>query len=39
MWATAPTADLLENWWGDQVDLSYFREPGNEYHGAYDVAG
>lgn len=36
-WATAPTADILENWWGDDVDLSYFRKPGNEFLGAYTV--
>ena len=38
VWATVPTADFLENWWGNDVDLSYFREPGNELRGAYDVS-
>ena len=37
VWATDPTAEILENWWGHGVDLSYFRKPGNESHGAYDV--
>ncbi|MAG13964.1 MAG: hypothetical protein CMN78_05155 [Spirochaetales bacterium] len=37
-WATAPTADILANWWGDDVDLSYYRESGNERHNAYMVA-
>jgi nucleoside-diphosphate-sugar epimerase len=36
-WATAPTADVLENWWGDKFDLSYYRKPGNELHSAYSV--
>ena len=37
IWATVPTADFLENWWGDDVDLSYFRRPGNEFRGVYLV--
>ena len=37
IWATVPTADFLENWWGNGVDLSYFRRPGNEFHGVYSV--
>ena len=37
IWATVPTADFLENWWGDAVDLSYFRRPGNEFRGVYRV--
>lgn len=36
-WATAPTAAILRNWWGDDVDLSYFEQPGHEYAAAYDV--
>ena len=36
-WATVPTADILENWWGDEVNLSYYRMPGNEHRGAYSV--
>ena len=37
IWATVPTADFLENWWGNGVDLSYFRRPGNEFGGVYRV--
>ena len=36
-WATAPTADVLENWWGDTIDLSYYRNPGNKLYSAYSV--
>ena len=36
-WASAPTADILRNWWGNDVDVSYFEQPGNEYKSAYDV--
>ena len=37
IWATVPTADFLEHWWGNEVDLSYFRKPGNEFRGVYSV--
>ena len=37
IWATAPTAEVLGNWWGADVDLSYFRKPGNEYRGVFSV--
>lgn len=37
VWATEPTADILEKWWGDAVDLSYYRNRGNEYHSVYSV--
>ena len=37
IWATVPTAEVLGNWWGTDVDLSYFRKPGNEYRGVYSV--
>ena len=37
IWATVPTAEFLENWWGDDVDLSYFRKPGNEFRSVYSV--
>ena len=30
-WTSAPVAEVLRNWWGDSVDLSYFEKPGNEY--------
>jgi len=34
-WVADPVAEILSNWWGDDVDVSYFRQPGNEYAGAY----
>lgn len=37
VWATEPTADILENWWRNDVDLSYFRKPGKEFHSVYSV--
>ncbi len=37
-WASAPTADILRHWWGNDVDLAYFEQPGNEYAAAYDVS-
>lgn len=37
VWATVPTADILENWWGNDVDLSYFEKPGNEFLGVFRV--
>lgn len=37
-WTTVPTADLLKAWYGDEVDVSYFEIPGNEYASVYDVS-
>jgi len=37
-WAADPVADILANWWGDDVDLSYFRQEGHEYDAVYDVS-
>jgi UDP-glucose 4-epimerase len=37
-WVADPVADVLANWWGDDVDLSYFRQPGHEYDAVYDVS-
>lgn len=37
VWATAPTADILANWWGDGADLAYYRKPGNEHRGVFAV--
>lgn len=37
-WASAPTADILRHWWGSDVDLTYFEQPGNAYAAAYDVS-
>ena len=35
--ATVPTAAFLHNWWGNDVDLSYYRRPGNEFRGVYRI--
>jgi nucleoside-diphosphate-sugar epimerase len=37
-WVADPVADILENWWGDEIDLSYFRQEGHEYEAVYDVS-
>jgi UDP-glucose 4-epimerase len=37
-WVADPVADILRNWWGDDVDLGYFETPGHEYDGVYDVS-
>jgi len=36
-WVADPVADILANWWGDDVDLSYFRQEEHEYDAVYDV--
>lgn len=36
-WAADPVADILRGWYGDEVDVSYFEQPGQEYAGVYDV--
>jgi nucleoside-diphosphate-sugar epimerase len=36
-WVADPVIDVLRNWWGDDVDLSYFAQPGHEYESVYDV--
>ncbi len=38
IWASVPTAELLAHWWGNDVDLSYYEKPGNEYAGVFDVS-
>jgi len=35
-WVADPVADILQGWWGDDVDLSYFRQPGHEFDSVYD---
>ncbi len=37
-WTADPVARILENWWDDDVDLSYFEQEGHEYDSAYDVS-
>ena len=36
-WAADPVADILKHWWGDDVDLSHFEQPGHEHDAVYDV--
>ena len=36
-WASAPTAEILHNWW-PEVDVSYYQQPGKEFESAYDVS-
>lgn len=37
-WVADPVADILRNWWGDDVDLSHFEQPGHEFDSVYDVS-
>jgi UDP-glucose 4-epimerase len=36
-WVADPVAEVLRNWWGDDVDLSHFEQPGHEYDTVYRV--
>ncbi|MCY3760706.1 MAG: hypothetical protein OXH50_05605 [Gemmatimonadetes bacterium] len=36
-WVADPVADKLRGWWGDEVDVSWFEQPGREFDSAYDV--
>ena len=36
-WVIDPVAQILRNWWNDDVDVSYFEQPGHEYDSVYDV--
>ncbi|MFA9478855.1 NAD-dependent epimerase/dehydratase family protein [Phycisphaerales bacterium AB-hyl4] len=36
-WADRPTAEVLRAWYGPDVDLSYYEQPGNERRGVFDV--
>ena len=36
-WVATPTAEVLRNWWGDEVDLSWYEQAGHEWDSAYDV--
>ena len=36
-WTSVPVAEILRNWWGDDVNLSYFEQPGHEYNSVYEV--
>ena len=37
-WAADPVAMILRNWYGDNVDVSYFEQPTHEYDSLYDVS-
>jgi nucleoside-diphosphate-sugar epimerase len=37
-WVDDPVAEILRNWWKDDVDVSYFEELGHEYDSVYDVS-
>ena len=37
-WAAVPVAEILENWWGNDVDLSHFKQSGHDYDAVYDVS-
>ena len=36
-WVVDPVADILRNWWGNDVDLSHFEQAGHEYDSVYRV--
>jgi UDP-glucose 4-epimerase len=36
-WVADPVADILRNWWGDDVDVSYFEQVGCEYSSVYST--
>ncbi|MFA9479983.1 hypothetical protein ACERK3_17020, partial [Phycisphaerales bacterium AB-hyl4] len=35
--ADRPTAEILRNWYGRGVDLTYFEQAGHERSGVFDV--
>ena len=37
-WVAAPVAEILRNWWGNDLDLSHFEKSGNEYDSVCDVS-
>ena len=37
VWASVPTAEILRNWWGNDIDLSHFDRPGHKHDSVYDV--
>ena len=36
-WTARPVAEILGAWWGNDVDLSHYRQKGHEYDSAYDA--
>ena len=37
-WVAAPVAEFLQEWWGDDVDLTHFKLPGHAYDSVYNVS-
>ena len=37
-WVKDPVADILGNWWGGDVDLSYFESERQQFDSVYDVS-
>lgn len=37
-WVSVPVAERLRGWWGDDVDLSHYEQPGHEYDSVFDVS-
>ena len=37
-WVRQPVAEVLRSWYGDEVDVSHFEQPGHEWDGVYDVS-
>lgn len=37
-WVADPVAEVLRGWWGNDVDVSHFEQPGHEYDSVYDVS-
>ena len=37
-WVAVPVVEILRNWWGNDVDLSFFKEPEHAYDSVYDVS-
>jgi nucleoside-diphosphate-sugar epimerase len=37
-WVAVPVVEILRNWWGHDMDLSFFEESGHEYDSVYDVS-
>lgn len=36
-WVADPVAEILRHWWGDDVDVSYFEQPGREYDSVFEA--
>ena len=36
-WTAVPVSEVLRGWWGDDVDLSFFEQPGHAYDSVFDV--